>query len=57
LAFFRRTIAPDVSTTKRLTLELDGFGNSSDYAIGYAVDGSSIVLSPRACTDYEEARW
>ena len=46
-----------MSTAKSLTLELEGLGNSSDYAIGYAVDGSSIILSSRACTDYEKARW
>ncbi|KAI6761885.1 hypothetical protein HG531_002438 [Fusarium graminearum] len=44
LTFFWGTIAPDVISAKGLALELEGFSNSGDHAIGDAVNGSSVIL-------------
>ncbi|KAI6770065.1 hypothetical protein HG530_004694 [Fusarium avenaceum] len=57
LAFSRRTIAPDMSATERLTLELERFCNSGDYAVGDAVNCSSVILASRSCANDEKAWW
>jgi hypothetical protein len=57
LAFSRRTIAPNMSTAERLALELERFRNSGDYAVGDAVNCSSVVLASRSCADDEKAWW